>query len=460
MAMISSRSELHFLDNWQAQPELESRLLNALVRLRYTCPILSATPVQNIHDHELRSWVYTPIQKLQQAKEWASAVLRSNTSVAQSNPEAELCDLVERLLDNQQVFEVHLVGPYVNGEHTLFVYASHAFLEGQSMIALIRQLLSWMVYKDLRVEDGLQSEEAQVQNLEPNAILALGGLPRGWDEESPAFFKELETAASIEKPSHALKPQRTTILEIGKIVRAHRSLDQETTSRLLKATKANGLTVTQVLEAAHVVASYALEPLSPSEMAESHVSLFPALVSTRHLRVPPYDKPEAFGNLNTGFTLVFPSDLVNFPPNTSLCTRVLTLARSSQAQYRAFLSNPCHPFVPLVQAEVNPMRRPSDVHLNQYAGEITSLGVVDGKIGRVWHDEECPGERPAILVKDVHLGLRQCTKRTTKSMVHSWTLQGQLRIQIQASDIWDAWYLERFLDEIINGALSICGSES
>ncbi|KAG8693320.1 hypothetical protein FRC08_009195 [Ceratobasidium sp. 394] len=312
-----------------------------------------------------------------------------------------------------------------------------------------------MACKDLKVEKNLQPEEAQVQNLEPSPFFAFGGLPRGWDEESPAFFKELQIAASIKKPSHALKPQRTTITEIGKIVRAHRLLDRETTSRLLKATKANGLTVTQILEAAHVVALYALEPLPPSEMAESHVSMFPAIVSTRHLRVPPYDRPESFGNLNTGFTLVFPSDLVNFPSNTDLRTRILTLARSSQAQYRAFLSNPCYPFTALVQAEVNPLRGPLGMDQN-YTGEITSLGVVDGKIGGVWYDDERAGERPAILVKDVHLGLRQGTKRT---MVHSWSLRGQLRVQIQASDIWDARYLEWFLDEIINGALSICGSE-
>ncbi|KAG9083228.1 hypothetical protein FRC06_004642 [Ceratobasidium sp. 370] len=315
------------------------------------------------------------------------------------------------------------------------------------MIALIRQLLSWVACKDLEVEEYLQAEEAQVRNLEPSAVFALGGLPPGWDEASPAFFKELKIAASIEKPSHALKPQRTTITETGKIVRAHRLLDQETTSRLLKTIRANGLTVTQVLEAAHVVASYVLEPLPPSEMAESHVSMFPTI-------------PEAFGNLNTGFTLVFPSNLVNFPSHTDLRTRILTLARCSQAQYRAFLSNPCYPFVPTVQAEVNPMRGPLGVDRNQYAGEITSLGVVDGKIGGVWYDEERTDERPAILVKDVHLGLRQCIKRTTESMVHSWTLRGQLRVQIQASDIWDDWYLEWFLDEIMNGALSICGPES
>ncbi|KAG9126277.1 hypothetical protein FRC07_004129 [Ceratobasidium sp. 392] len=186
------------------QPELESRLLNALVRLRYTCPIVSASPAQNIHDPELRSWVYTPIKNLQEAKDWANAALRTNTAVAQSNPEAEICNLVERPLGTRELFEVHLVGPYVTGQYTLFVYASHALLEGQSMIALFRQLFSWVVSKDLKVEPELQLEDSQVQRLEPSAFFAFGGLPPRWNEECPAFFKELAATASIEMASAVL----------------------------------------------------------------------------------------------------------------------------------------------------------------------------------------------------------------------------------------------------------------
>jgi hypothetical protein len=41
-------------------------------------------------------------------------------------------------------------------------------------------------------------------------------------------------------------------------------------------------------------------------------------------------------------------------------------------------------------------------------------------------------------------------------MTHGWTLEGELRLQVQASDIWDHAYLERFLDELVKSALSIC----
>ncbi|KAG8744609.1 hypothetical protein FRC10_009834 [Ceratobasidium sp. 414] len=384
------------------QAELGSRLVRALVRLRYTSPHLSAIPTQNIHDPELRSWVYTPVQSIQQAEGWVNSVLRINANVTRSNPEVELCNLVERPLGDKDIFEVHLVGPYANGEHTLFVCTSHALLEGQAMVALIRQLFSWVICEDLKVEEDLQQEETQVRNLHPGAVLSFGGLPERWSEDSPAFLKQLELSAGIKK---------ARITKIGKIVRVQRSLDEQTTSRLLKAIKANDVTVTQVLEAAHVIATYTLEPLSPSEMAESHASIFPALVSTRHLRVPPYDRPDEFGNLNTGFALVFPTELVNFPPETDLRTRILALAHHSQAQYSAFLSSPYIPFVFPAQAEAHPMRAPLAEDPNEYAGQITGLGVLDTKIGINWYDGQLR-ERPAIEVLDVHLGLRQCAKRT------------------------------------------------
>ncbi|KAG8707801.1 hypothetical protein FRC09_001606 [Ceratobasidium sp. 395] len=438
------------------QSKLQSRLVSALVRLRYTAPNLSAIPTQNIHDPELRSWVYIPIQGIQQAEEWARSILRVNANATQLNPETALCNLVERPLGDGGSFEVHLVGPYADGEHTLFIYTSHALLEGQAMVALFRQLFDWMMERDLKVEENLQQEETQVQNLHPGAVLSFGGLPERWEEDSPAFLKQLDPSAGFGKPSHSLKPQRTEITRLGKTVRIHRSLNEQATSRLLRAIKANKVTVTQVLEAALAVATYTLEPPSPSEMAGSYLSIYPALMSTRHLRVPPYDRPDAFGNLNCGFTLVFPIELVNFPPEIDLRTRILTLARHSQAQYRAFSSSPLIPFVYPAEAEANPMRGPLGDDPNKYAGAITGLGVLDGKLGMQWYDHQ-DGETPVIEVTDVHLGLRQCIKRI---MVHSWTIKGQLRIQVQASDIWDAGYLERFLDEIVKGALSVYTSDS
>lgn len=42
--------------------------------------------------------------------------------------------------------------------------------------------------------------------------------------------------------------------------------------------------------------------------------------------------------------------------------------------------------------------------------------------------------------------------------MHTFTFRGKLRLQVQASDIWDAEYLERYLDEVVKCALSVCDS--
>jgi hypothetical protein len=124
-------------------------------------------------------------------------VLHAHTS--HSNPETELRNLVERPVGVDGIFEVHLIGWYGGDEYALFIYASHALLEGQSMIALVRTLLGWMVENDQKVVKELQWEGEEVQNLAPGAFAALGGLPKGWDEESPALLDQLAKAASIKK---------------------------------------------------------------------------------------------------------------------------------------------------------------------------------------------------------------------------------------------------------------------
>ncbi|CAE7157060.1 unnamed protein product [Rhizoctonia solani] len=424
---------------------IEERLLNALVRLRYYSPIIAAQPEAGVHDHELRSWVYAPISDPGAATAWArkSLVVKSPTKSSQ-DPEIHICEIVDEPLPPNEIFKVYLIGPYQDGQFTLVTYKSHALAEGQAATDLLAMLLDWVI--NPVVEDLIWGQEWQ--NLLPGTVVALGGEKPGWDEESQAILAENARNFLFEKPAHALRPQRESITKLGKIVRVHRQLDESITSRLVKAAKSEGVSITQLFESANAIATYIIEPLPTEEWVESHIRYFPSIVSTRHLLQPPYNKRESIGNLNTAFTQILPATLHLDKLTTR--ERVLAVARAIKENYRAFMSSPHHPLILAAECKLYPLRGPLGVDINECTGEIIGMGVLDNKLPLNWRS---PDNQDTIQISDVHLALRQCNKRP---MVHVWTLKGKLRLQVQASDVWDEAYLGRFLDEVIKSALSIC----
>ncbi|CAE6491499.1 unnamed protein product [Rhizoctonia solani] len=424
---------------------IEKRLLDALVRLRYYSPIIAAQPQVGIHDHELRSWVYAPLRDSNAAAAWARKVLIIQTPTNElPDPETHLRNIVKRPLPPGEILQVHLIGPYQDGQFTLITYKSHALAEGQAAIDLLATLLDWIL-NPVGV-DFVWGQEWQ--NLLPGAVVVIGGEKQGWDEESPRMLAENARNFTFEKPAHALRPQRKSITKLGDIVRVHRQLDETTVLRLVKAVKSESISITQLFEAAHAIATYEIEPLPPKELAESHIRYFPCIISTRHLRQPPYNKRELVSNLNTAFTQIIPATLHSDKPTTR--ERVLAVARAVKENYQAFMSSPHHPLILAAETKMYPFRGPLGVDINENTGEIIGLGVIDNRLPLSWSSAD---NQDKIRIRDVHVGLRQCTKRP---MVHVWTLEGKLRLQVQASDVWDESYLERFLDEVIKSALSIC----
>ncbi|KAG8679694.1 hypothetical protein FRC11_003400, partial [Ceratobasidium sp. 423] len=149
-------------------------------------------------------------------------------------PEGHLRNIVKRPLPPNDIFQVHLIGPYQDGQFTLITYKSHALAEGQAAIDLLATLLDWVLNPD--EVDLIWGQEWR--NLLPGSV-----------------------------PAHALRPQRKSITELGDIVRVHRQLDETTTSRLVKAVKSESISITQLFEAANTIATYEIEPLPPKELA-------------------------------------------------------------------------------------------------------------------------------------------------------------------------------------------------
>ncbi|QRW17255.1 hypothetical protein RhiXN_05257 [Rhizoctonia solani] len=425
---------------------IEERLLAALIRLRYYSPLVAAQPQKGIHDNELRSWVYTPVFDNQAAASWARKVLTVKASTKQlPDAESHVCDILSQPLPPNEIFQVHLIGPHQDGQFTLFTYKSHALAEGQSAIDLLATLSDWIINPDAGV-DLTWGEEWH--NLLPGTNVTLGREKEKWNMESSETPAEIERKNGTGKASHLREPiydgcalnSRSLLMHFG------HNENETITSRLVQAARSEGISITHLFEAAHAIATYAIEPLSAEELAESHVRYFPSI--TRHHRKAPYDKRELVGNVNTAFTQIIPAKV--HCDKTTVRDRVLAISQEVKNNYRTFIANPQHPLMEATLIKLYPLRGPLGVDINANTGEILGLGIIDNKLPLVWRSSD---GHHTIRINDVHLGLRQCNKRP---MVHLWTLEGKLRIQIQASDVWDESYLARFLDEVIKCALSVC----
>ncbi|CAE6436470.1 unnamed protein product [Rhizoctonia solani] len=405
--LIHGHDQFAFGATFRSNLSLETiheRLLGALVRLRYYSPLVAARPQAGIHDDELRSWVYTPLSSYNAAVAWArkTVVIKAPTKQLPDH-ETHICDILSRPLPPNEIFEVHLIGPYQDGQFTLMTYKSHALAEGQAAIDLLATLFDWILNPTVG-EDLAWGQEWR--NLLPGTVVTLGRENEEWDLDSSETSIEIMRKHGVDKPAHALRPQRESITDLGKIIRIHRQLDEATTSLLVQATRSEGISITHLFEAAHAITTYTIAPLSPDELADSHIRYYPSIVSTRHHRKAPYDKRELVGNVNTAFTQIIPAKV--HCDKATVRDRVLAVAKEIKNNYRAFMSNPHHPLMEATLVKLHPFRGPLGVDINANTGEIIGLGVIDNKLPLIWRSSD---DQDTIRINDVHLGLRQCNKR-------------------------------------------------
>ncbi|KIO16437.1 hypothetical protein M407DRAFT_33916 [Tulasnella calospora MUT 4182] len=126
---------------------------------------------------------------------------------------------------------------------------------------------------------------------------------------------------------------------------------------------------------------------------------------------------------------------------------IISVAMSIKQQYTHFLSNPHLVHLMPASTALAPLREKS-TDANPFWGEITNMGVIDSKVPRRYDDQE---GKCVLEVGELVLALRQQNKRP---MVHAWTIGGELKLQVQGTDVWEKNYLGKFLDEIIRSIRS------
>ncbi|KIO28676.1 hypothetical protein M407DRAFT_22108 [Tulasnella calospora MUT 4182] len=434
----------------------KSRVIRALIHLRYNSPLVASSVEAGRHDHQLRSWVYRPCQSLDEARSWAEHTLQQVPMVeddlnrlAQTLVEQKLEERVKPNTKGQPFICFLVTGPGESNSQedipkaTIF-HANHALLDGPGALTTFK-----LFFKDVaRLEDDAFLEQLkwgeEVKNLPVGPVAASGGPKEDWDPKGMQMLGQVVKALSQDQPSHSLKPARQEITEASKHLRVERALAAEQTAQILKAAKSLELSITQVLDAAFAVGTFRQNPDIAGNVWDAHITLFPAIISLRPHLLPMYPghDPDTFLCIyDTGIPLQVP-----FAPKMLttpfIGPLIISVAMSIKQQYTHFLSNPHLVHLMPASTALAPLREKS-TDANPFWGEITNMGVIDSKVPRRYDDQE---GKCVLEVGELVLALRQQSKRP---MVHAWTIGGELKLQVQGTDVWEKDDLGKFLDEII-----------
>ncbi|KAG8902469.1 hypothetical protein FRC00_006683, partial [Tulasnella sp. 408] len=335
----------------------------------------------------------------------------------------------------------------------IIFHGSHALLDGAGALTTFN-----LFFKDIAsLEDDAVLEQLkwaeEVKNLPVGPVAASGGPKEDWDPKGMELLGQVVKALSQDQPSHSLKPARQETTDASKHLRVERTLAAEQTTQILKTAKSLELSMTQVLDAAFAVGTFRQNPDIAGNVWDAHMTLYPAIINLRpHLQpMYPGHNPDTYLCIyDAGIALKVPF-VPKMLTTPSVGPLIVSVATSIKQQYAHFLSNPHLVHLMPASTALAPMReRWTDA--NPFWGEITNLGVIDSKVPRTYDDQE--GNR-VLEVGELVLALRQRSKRP---MVHAWTIGGELKLQVQGTDVWEKDYLGKFLDEIIQCALSIVPS--
>jgi hypothetical protein len=106
-------------------------------------------------------------------------------------------------LPPNEIFEVHLIGPYQDGQFTLMTYKSHALAEGQAAIDLLATLFDWILNPTVG-EDLAWGQEWR--NLLPGTVVTLGRENEEWDLDSSETSIEIMRKHGVDKVGHFGRP--------------------------------------------------------------------------------------------------------------------------------------------------------------------------------------------------------------------------------------------------------------
>ncbi|KAM5545228.1 hypothetical protein V8D89_001339 [Ganoderma adspersum] len=460
--------------------DVEARLKEAVVRLRFECPLVAATMEHGLHHPEFGSWVYTALPHVAAARAWADATVHclpdpiSPESFVQSTIKKH--DIPYILPDgSEQYLRVYLTHPDSTlNAYFLCLHSSHAIIDGRPGLNALSLLLEWMTTTtpDLPGVDEL-AWGTEHKNLPPGPITATGGPREDWNTKGTELIERFLAASADQARSHgvACKTDPRAMASASSPGKTHRLLLKFTadeSAKIARTLKALGFTFSELLDAACILSAFEQNPV-PADEAETAFMNRDIVVSlTDRLRLP----PSADARKHLVSCLAFMPSRTAYAPLAALPrgrARILAAMRQVKAQYAALLANPCFPHLLAALAPRIAPTRAGGAAMAPGAGEstsaaarthaltVTNVGRVENYVAPVWPPHPHPhsdggrahggteagagaGAGAVIRVDDVHLAVRWCNPT-----VHAWSIQGRLAVLLQAADGWDEDVLRDFM---------------
>ncbi|KAI0820530.1 hypothetical protein BC628DRAFT_1422862 [Trametes gibbosa] len=430
--------------------DLPNAFVNALVRLRYVAPIVAADIQWRDEFPNLLCWVYTPAKDQDAVLKWARRTLsvrESEVSDEDFIAEISQADLpYESHGEHKQYFGCYLV-LRPDGKHSFFTQGAHAILDARSNLHVLRHVFQAVVGSDPEGRAENISWGTEVSNLTLDMIHILG--EERFAEAQRAGF-EIPGSVSRNTCSIGLIPQRLQVANPTYLYRAHRTIDAKTMARLLAKLKATGFSMSVLCDAANLLATAGWNNPLPQDAVHNqdltHVGLdryFP----------PGYAAHRHIGSCSTLLPFISPLrelDTFDAPRRQQL----LAAMAMRRKLYDTWLTSPALPFAQFLNKGF------ICIDANPYVPFLTNIGIVDnfvppviGGSGGGGGGGADSGRLPRIDVHELVFGHRLGS--TGRVNTHAWTYRGALRVQVQAADLYDADYVEAFLDEFIGWIMVI-----
>ncbi|KZV85692.1 hypothetical protein EXIGLDRAFT_725556 [Exidia glandulosa HHB12029] len=424
-----------------AEENIPGRVFDAMLRLRFESPLVAGMLVADEKSPN-RRWVYRAAKDYNEAIAWCQRALIIHQH---AGPAEDFIAIANGMRLPYEVdhytlfFTCHLL-LCDSGTHWLFFHGTHAIMDAIPTLEALAQMLGWIsvpeasyLFPVSRLAWG-----SEWTNLPEGPVTSTGGPQEGCESEVPRLLRRMEEVASNSTPTVSLRPQRTEIREQGRSIRFHRSIDRFQTSELIRETKALGLSVTVLFEAAQVLATLARSEIGPEDMTTAHVTLDASIIALKRRFVSPHkDKPH-FVSAMTMVPLDIPYNAVSEMDSK---TQLIAVMKMLQAQYAEWNSSPHLPWLGSQYFRTTP-----------HAGLITNIGVVENIVPRLWPDQN----QAVIEVHKMAFGHRNA--QSTRPITHLWTMNSTLHLQIQVSDMWDDEYIQAYMDDIISNALLLLSS--
>ncbi|KAK0192888.1 hypothetical protein F5146DRAFT_522195 [Armillaria mellea] len=428
--------------------ELHTRLRFAWAKLRFFCPNIAASLESGIHDPELRSWVYLPAKDAQTVMEWAER------SIEILDEPMDTDDFIAMI--NQRKLEapgkediMRCILFRLEGRpnsYGLFMHGSHTIMDARPTFSAFKILFEAMV-SDSSSDIMSAAWGAEWTNLPPGPVTSTGGPRLGGDAAGFELLGKIKQAHEHRPVSHSLIAQRTETTGSGLSIRVRNTINPELARDLLKEVKALGCTVTHLFGAAQILAIFELNPVTDEQAPEANIAFPISIISLQSWLTPEIQLKDRFISQMTLVPLRI--DYSSFSFLSPGREQLSFIMRSLKDQWNFFLTNPHLPHLSAALMTLNPPRKLEITH-NPLATTNTNLGVVDAVTPTTLYPNGDSTQAALIKIHDMAFGHRLTMPNP---LTHAWTMKSEIVIQVEANDIWDREYLQKYVDEIRRQAL-------